>query len=116
VDSITQRICDLLLPLGPQPCHRLALLLKVLVNVGEPLDDRLDAMPEARDCMIGPRFDPVLKPEPSFYRIALQAGGSQKPLSGDMGRGRPARSRGKLQLRSVSGTILSLASGRSWQP
>ena len=28
---------------------------------------------DVADCMIGPRFDPVLKPEPLFYRIALRS-------------------------------------------
>ena len=31
-----------------------------------------DTFGDVADCMIGPRFDPVLKPEPSFYRIALR--------------------------------------------
>jgi hypothetical protein len=52
---------------------------------------------DVADCMIGPRFDPVLKSKPSFYRIALQAEDGPQPLSGDMGRSRSARSRNELQ-------------------
>jgi hypothetical protein len=93
-----------LVPLPPlPPCPELGDHLGIgdrqlkLHRVGDGVGNGvLDYLGDVADCMTVSRLDPMLKPKPSFYRIALQAVGGQKPLSGDMRGGWSARSRDKF--------------------
>jgi hypothetical protein len=55
------------------------------------------AFGDVADRMIGPRFDPVLKSKPSFYRIALRSRRRPgTPVGGDERRGRLGRGASSL--------------------
>jgi len=68
---------------------------------------------DVADCMIGPRFDPVLKSKPSFYRIALRSRRWPETPVGGYGGGRSARSRDKFPS-GQSGSYFPIPLAQRW--